>query len=310
MTKKIGFDIGYSTVKVITPDGEYKSEEAVIAINPADNTVVACGREAVALNIRVPGSVKLIHPFSGEMTPDVSYVYAYFSYMLDNLKIKNCRALISFSGAHDDETENAYVKGIQNAGIGTVSVIDPVYAAAQGCTTDGISNSAVINIGASVTDMGCFFMGQSVAQRSNSFAGNAFDRAVMNAVMNKYRYKMTSKEAEKAKLQLLSLTRYEGRTVECDAIKAPYGLPKKLTLNESDIKDGCEAVFDNLCDEIIGMIRALKVEPDKIILTGGTASLDGLKEALSFLLLLPIEVCEEPQYAVIRGIKNILDKMK
>lgn len=311
MAKIFGADIGYSTVRITTPDmdGEYRSEPATVAISVSDGSAVACGEEALSLAKRVPGSVTVVRPFSGEVTPDIRYVSAYFSYVIKKLRLKGATAAVSFSGAHDEETESVYVKGIQKAGARDVVVIDPVYAAAQGCDVVSALDSAIINIGASVTDMGCFSRGAQVASSSNSFGGNAFDRAISAHIMKTYRYRPDACEAERIKLELASLSSVGSKTVEASVMRPTMGLPKKITVSEAEVSGACESVFDNLADEISDMVRPLKPEPDKIILTGGGAKLKGLASALAPLLCLPIQVAPEPEGAVIRGLSELLSKL-
>ncbi len=310
MAKKFGADIGYSKVRIILDGNDtVYSEAAVIAVSVSDGSVVACGDGALEVNERVPGSVRLVRPFSGEMTPEAQYVTAYFSYVIKRLKMKGASLLISFSGAHDDETESVYVKALGKAGAGTVSVIDPVYAAAQGCGVLGVTDAAVINIGASVTDMACYYRSELVATASNAFAGNAFDRAIISDFIKNRRYRPSQSEAERLKLELASLSGTGDKTLECDVIRPGMGLPKKLTVTEAEVSASCENVFENLADSISDMISLLENRPDKIILTGGSAALKGLPNALAPLMLIPIEIAPEPENAVIRGIGKMLEQI-
>ncbi len=310
MKKKLGADIGYSKVRIMLEGNDTVfSEAAVIAVSVSDGSVVACGDGAIAVNERVPGSVKLVRPFSGEMTPEAQYVTAYFSYVIKRLKMKGATLLVSFSGAHDDETESVYVKALCKAGAGNVSVVDAVYAAAQGCGVLGVEDSAVINIGASVTDMACYHRGGQVASASNSFAGNAFDRAIISSFIKNRRYRPSQTEAERLKIELASLSGVGDKTLECDVIRPGMGLPKKLTVTESEISSSCETVFENLADAISDMLREVENAPEKIILTGGSAALKGLPNALAPLVLIPIEVAPEPENAVIRGIGKLLNQI-
>lgn len=310
MAKKFGADIGYSKVRIILDGNDtVYSEAAVIAVSVSDGSVVACGDGALEVNERVPGSVKLVRPFSGEMTPEAQYVTAYFSYVIKRLKMRGASLLVSFSGAHDDETESVYVKALGKAGAGTVSVIDPVYAAAQGCGVTDVSDSALINIGASVTDMACYRRGEQVASASNSFAGNAFDRAIIAGFIKNRRYRPSQSEAERLKLELASLSGVGDKTLEADVMRPGMGLPKKLTVTETEISASCEEVFENLADAISDMIHPLENQPDKIILTGGSAALKGLPNALAPLMLIPIEIAPEPENAVIRGIGKMLGQI-
>ena len=312
MAKLIGVDVGYNTVRVVSASepGEYKSESAVIAISVADGSAVACGNEAIALSERVPGSVTLVKPFSGEMTPEPQYITAYFSYIVKSMKMKGATIALSLSGAHNEETEGVYVKAIQKAGIGKVAVIDPVYAAACGCNIKGARNSAIINIGASVTAMGCFEKGEMSETRSNAFAGNAFDRAIISKVLTDHKCRPSLEEAEKIKLELLSLSGEGDKTYEACAIRPGLGLPKKVTLTSKEVFSACEGVFESLADEISDMVRNRKVEPDKVILTGGSAKISGLAGALSPLLLIPIEIAESPDLSIIRGLESLLPRLK
>lgn len=312
MAKFFGADVGYGTVRVVVlgEEGVYRSESAVIAISIADGSAVACGDEAVEISERIPGSVTLVRPFSGEMTPEPQYITAYFSHIVKRMKLKGATLALSLSGAHDEETESVYVKAVQKAGVGAVSIVDPVYAAARGCGVSGAASSAVVNIGASVTDMGCFVNGEQVASRSNSFAGNAFDRAISTSIIKNHRYRPSENEAERIKKELATLSEPTDKTYTARVIRPALGLPKNLTLTSKEVSAACEGVFDDLSDEISDMIRGVRPEPDKLILTGGGANLSGLAASLSPLLLIPIEVAERPELSVIRGLEVILPDLK
>lgn len=310
MAKKFGADIGYHTIRIVLPGEEpiYRSEPAIIAISIADSTVVACGEEALRTAARVPGSVKLIRPFSGQMTPDPCYLTAYFSYIIKRLRMKGADLILSLSGAHDEETEALFVSTAQKAGAREVVVLDAVYAAAQGCGVSAIGDSAIVNIGASVTDMGAFSRAKQVAAKTGEFAGNAFDRAILAMALKNHRHRITPEEATRVKEEIGTLTPVGGRTAVVEGMR-PWGLPKKLTLTEEEVSAALEGVFDSLADEIVAMLRTLKVEPDKVILTGGGAKLDALESALAPLLCLPVEVAKEPENAVIRGIGVVLEQL-
>ncbi len=310
MAKKIGADIGYNKVRIILDGSDtVYSEASVIALSVSDGSVVACGNDALDVSNRVPGSVKLVRPFSGEMTPEAQYVTAYFSYVIKRLKVRGATILVSYSGAHDEETETVYVRALQKAGAGRVAVVDPVYAATAGCGVLGVEDSAVVNIGASVTDMACYRRNDQVASSSNSFAGNAFDRAIITDLIKNRRYRASLSEAERLKIELASLSGTGEKTAVTNVIRPGIGLPKKLTVTEAEISASCETVFENLADAITEMIRSLSHAPDKIILTGGSAVFKGLPNALAPLMLIPIEVAPDPENAVIRGVGKLLENI-
>ncbi len=55
------------------------------------------------------------------------------------------------------------------------------------------------------------------------------------------------------------------------------------------------------------MTRGMPAEPDKIVLTGGGARLNGLQPTVQALLHFPVVVANKPDEAVINGILQIID---
>lgn len=311
MAKRIGIDIGYSTVRAVTfdPKETYYEQPALIALD-ATGRVSACGEEAVALSERLPGAIKTVRPFSGETMPDPAHAYAYFSFLFRRLKQKGAKVYLSLSGKSDKKTEQLFAEAAQKAGAGTVTIIDAFFAAANGCGVKGAGDSAIVNIGASVTDMGCFSHGKPVAVAGNNYAGNSWDRAVSAYILRNHRLSITREESERLKIAIGTLTPDGERTEEVTVSRPGFGLPKKLTVKDTALAASLEETLDALTDEIVAMTRPLAVEPDKVILTGGSARLSGLAPALAPLLCLPVEVAPEPEKAVIRGLAFVIKTVK
>ena len=93
------------------------------------------------------------------------------------------------------------------------------------------------------------------------------------------------------------------RTAE--AQKVQRQLDKKRSEHER-LQKLLMSLYENLADGISDMLRTLGHAPDKIILTGGSAALKGLPNALAPLMLIPIEIAPEPENAIIRGIGKML----
>ncbi len=311
MAKAFGADIGYHSVKLYLPsaDTAFLSEPAVVALS-GNETVAACGNEALSLAGRVPGTVRLLRPFSGETMPDPAHADAYLAYLVKKYKLRGADLTFSLSGRQDDDTEGIFVEAAQKAGVRDVMAVDPVYAAASGCGVNSVAESAVLNMGASVTDMACFSRGKTVAQASCGYAGNAFDQAIAAHMLKKRRLALSAEETERIKCVLGTLTPEGGKTAEVTALRSAMGLPKKAVVAEEELADCFERVFDRLVDEILLLLRAVRVEPDKLILTGGGAKLAGLPLALAPLVGLPVVAAKDPELAVIRGIAVTMNRGK
>jgi actin-like ATPase involved in cell morphogenesis len=158
--------------------------------------------------------------------------------------------------------------------------------------------------------MGCFEKNKQTLFKSNAFAGNAFDRAIISEVISKHKCRPSLEEAERIKLELLCLSGEGSKTCSISALRPGLGLPKKIELDSSEVFSACEGVFESLADEISDMVRNCKIEPDKVILTGGSAKLSGLVGALTPVLLIPVEIASDPELSVIRGLEVLLPSLK
>ena len=307
MKNTVGLDIGYDTLKLYLPeyDEPYGSEPSLIALN-RDGSIAACGEDAKRLSRRIPGGVSLIHPFSGDRSPLPAHSEAFFRYLVKSRRLKGRDLLLSFSGARDDTVERGFVEAAQKAGFRDIAAVDPLFAALNGCGITAAGESAILNLGASVADMGCFVRGKAAGVRTVSCAGNRFSQAIVSYVFRAHKLSLGREEADAVKAAIGTLSPTGALTYEAVAMRPAVGLPKKITLTENEISAALEGVFDELADEILSLVRGLRAEPDKIILTGGTARLKGLASALAPLLCLPITSPQEPEMTVIRGLAALI----
>ena len=308
MKKRIGIDVGGSKIRAIVGGSkEVISEPSAVALDNDNGKVIACGREALFTAGRVPGSVKVVYPFSGEYAPNADQAGALLTYLLKKLKVRNPDVFVSYSGKQSKESEKIIVRAIQAAGADDVAAVDPAYAAACGCGVDGMGENMIANIGATVTDIAAYCHSKLAAKRTNAFAGNAIDKAISIAIFRKYRMSITPEDAERAKLACASLTSSDDTVFILPATKPTVGLPFRIELKKSEICNFIEPVTDELFDDLIEITRNLAVEPDKIVLTGGTALLDGIAPVLQSLVHIPVRVADNPSEAVIRGLYHIIE---
>ncbi len=307
MSKMIGIDIGARYIRTVIPSEKMTiSEEPALTAVDDRGTVVAYGKEAMLLDSRAPGSVTLkrLIPEDGSEI-DASQAFYVFSKIIKSKRMKGAELYLSLSGCCGGNDEAVFVDAAQRGGAGDVIVINPVYAAANGCGVRSAGDSLVVNIGYASVDMTSFSHGKKVASSSNEFSAISFSNAIISYISEKYHMNITMDEAEKIKHELGSMTAGGNRTAEFRMLRKTLGLPKKLVLTENEISSVMEPIFDELADSIIALIRSLSCEPDKVILTGGGAKLNGLAPALSPLVCLPVEVSERPELAVVRGLAAI-----
>ena len=310
MKKAIGIDIGSANVRLAVAGLETKiySEPAVVAVSRDDGRkVIACGNDANYLWSRIPGGVKLVHPFTGETAPDPLYSEALIRYIIGKGRLRSPDAYLSYSGKHTKEAEKIVVDAAQKGGAGDVISVDPSYAAACGCGYRGMGENIIANIGAAVCDIAAYSHSKLAELRTCGYAGRAVDKSIGTGIFHKYRFSITPDTAESIKLSFVSLTKPADTPFVIPVTKPTVGLPCRLSLTPSEVSGFAEKVTDELIDEIVDVVRNMPAEPDKIVLTGGGAKLNGLPAALESIVRLPVVVANEPENAVIRGIIHIID---
>lgn len=306
----IGIDIGSSNVRLALV-GDYGSvietEPAIVSVDQMKN-VTACGLDSELLMKRSPGSAAVVYPFATAQLPDQDQTQAFFNYLIKSHRLKGSDVFFSYAGERNDELERLYVGAMQKAGIREAYAVDAGYAAAVGCGIKNVGESVIVNVGDKVTDVIAFVHNKPASVFHNGYAGDSFSRAIASYVFKKHRSKIERREADRIKEEIGVLGHSQNKTIEFKAMKTSLGLPERYTLTSSEISGAIEQVFDEFADAIISVTRSLPAEPDKIVLTGGGAKLNGLASQLSPLVSLPVEVADKPEEAIIRGLYNLADK--
>lgn len=314
---KIGIDIGSRNVRaVLAGKSRLICEPAVFALEISGGKILAFGSEALMAASRTPGSMQLIKPFAGDITPDKCFVDYAIKYMTDQLvgeKAQISDIAISFSGVPDRTMESYCVEAAYNAGARNVYIIDTLFAAAIGSGASIESDIVLINVGASVTDMGVYSHSKLVCSRTITAAGNAFDRAVIDEAFENHSVRLSEDEAERVKLEVASLEALPAdseKTAEAVGIYRYSGIQRKIELKGSEFTSQLCEVTEEIVDSVFSMFYDIHFEISSIVLCGGSAQLPGLNSRLAKLIDVPVSVAADPSLCVISGIDALLSGNK
>ncbi|MBQ7604818.1 MAG: rod shape-determining protein [Clostridia bacterium] len=311
MRKKFAVDVGSRYIRAVTEDSPVEKmlcEPSVVAVERDDDRkIAACGSDALRLVERVKGAYRIVSPFSPDKTPNPAYAAALLGHVIKRCNAKRHDVYLSYSGRKSPENDAVVVNAVQETDVGDVVTIDPAYAAGCGCGVRGMGENVIVNIGASYVNMAAYSRSKAVDERVNTYAGNSVDKAISIAIFRKYRLSINPETAENIKLFHASLTESSDLSFAVKCIKPTLGLPFELTLTENEIAGFIEGPVDEFLDDLIDMVRGMPAEPDKIVLTGGGAQLNGLQPTIQSLLHFPVVVANRPAEAVINGILQIIE---
>ena len=296
-SKDIGIDLGTVNILVyVKGEGIIVNEPSVIVVDEQTKKPIAFGEEANKMLGRTPGKIKAIKPMKDGVIADFEMVETLLSYLLKKINIKNKivkpRIIICCPSNITEVEKNAIKEAAERTGAKKVFIEEEPKVAAIGAGLEigEPMGNMVVDIGGGTTDIAVLSLGNIVTSASIKTAGNIKIKIG------------TVKSTKKEKLEI------RGR----DLIG---GLPKTITITSDEVE---EALKESI-NKIISMIKvvleqtppelASDIIENGIMLTGGGAMLQNLKELLEEELKVPVKVAENPLACVAEGTGIMLDKI-
>jgi rod shape-determining protein MreB len=207
-------------------------------------------------------------------------------------------------------TRHALVDALIHAGAQGVYLIPSPAAAAMGAGKDLSVPSAALSlvIGRDVSDIGIYGCGGILAQEGIPFGGHDIDIGICRHIQDRYSMMIGLEQAEKLKSEVLSLT--------------GSGSGSAFTVRGRRLSDGVEVVVElsidemssvmqNIMQPVLLLIRRVmrRATPEMaddflksgMLLSGGSALLDGLRDWLSMELTMPVTIPEDPSAVIAKG---------
>lgn len=320
--KDIGIDLGTVNILVyVKGEGIIVNEPSVIVVDEQTKKPIAFGEEANRMLGRTPGKIKAIKPMKDGVIADFEMVETLLSYLLRKINIKNKivkpRIIICCPSNITEVEKNAIKEAAERTGAKKVFIEEEPKVAAIGAGLEigePIGNM-VVDIGGGTTDIAVLSLGNIVTSASVKTAGNTFDENIIEYVKNKYKLLIGEKTAENIKIKIGTVKSTKKEKLEIRGRDLIGGLPKTITITSEEVE---EALKDSV-NKIISMIKvvleqtppelASDIIENGIMLTGGGAMLQNLKELLEEALKVPVKVAENPLACVAEGTGIMLDKI-
>ena len=320
--KDIGIDLGTVNILVyVKGEGIIVNEPSVIVIDEQTKKPIAFGEEANRMLGRTPGKIKAIKPMKDGVIADFEMVETLLSYLLRKINIKNKivkpRIIICCPSNITEVEKNAIKEAAERTGAKKVFIEEEPKVAAIGAGLEigePIGNM-VVDIGGGTTDIAVLSLGNIVTSASIKTAGNTFDENIIEYIKKKYKLLIGEKTAENIKIKIGTVKSTKKEKLEIRGRDLIGGLPKTITITSDEVE---EALKDSV-NKIISMIKvvleqtppelASDIIENGIMLTGGGAMLQNLKELLEEELKVPVKVAENPLACVAEGTGIMLDKI-
>ena len=322
--KIIGIDMGSDTTRVYSSTSSQIifNEPTCVAIDTNTKKVFETGFLASKIQGKAPYNYQIIHPVMEGMVSDVDAAVS----LLDSV-VSSFRSEQSFRGfgivfsapsKMSKVNQNALVEIGKALQAKEIYLESQAKLAALGAGENIYSPTAtlVCNIGSGITDIACISMGEIVSSTSSHIAGDILDEAIRRYLIQEKHLAIGKKSAQSVKMRIGNISSIsDGSLVEVKGKDTMTSLPSSCIISSSELRRCLVQNISFLCMKISDVIADLDSElasdlvQNGLILTGGSASLMGLKEYMQSMLSIPVRVASNPANAVIDGISLYINKL-
>ncbi|MBI4536419.1 MAG: rod shape-determining protein [candidate division NC10 bacterium] len=319
----LAIDLGTAnTLIYVKGRGIILSEPSVVAIKKGTNQVLKVGREAKEMLGRTPGSIVAIRPLKDGVIADfdvTEQMIRAFIWKTHNRKtLVRPRVIVGVPSGITQVEKRAIRDSADQAGAREVYLIEEPMAAAigAGLPVQEPTGSMIVDIGGGTTEVAVISLSGIVYSQSVRIAGDEMDEAITQYLKRKYNLLIGERTSENVKIQIGSAYPFdEPRKMEIKGRDLVDGIPKTITINDSDIR---EALHDPVYAIVDAVKTALERTPPElaadiaekgIVLAGGGALLHGLDTLISMETHLKVRVADDPLSCVVLGTGKVLDEL-
>ena len=318
--------MGTANTIIICDDKVMVDEPSVVAINTADNKMVAVGRKAQQMIGKGGALIRTIRPLREGVIADFYACEMMIRGMIKMIPKQNklftpsIRMVVCIPSGSTEVEIRAVRDSSEHAGGRDVYMIYEPMAAAIGMGIDVESPEGcmVVDIGGGTTEIAVISLGGIVANKSIKTAGNDLNLDIMEYMSRMHNLKIDEPTAERIKIAVGSALPELEDAPEDYVVIGPNkvtALPMNVPVSYQEIAHCLEKSIAKIENAVL---QALEATPPElyadivkrgIYLTGGGALLHGLSKRLSDKITIPFHVAEDPLHAVARGtgiaLKNV-----
>ena len=322
LSQQVAIDLGSSATRIWIPgQGVVVDEPTAIAIEAANNKVLAVGSAAQEMMGRVSQTLTVSSPLKNGVIVDLDLTVAMVKVFLQKvLKAPfffRPTVAVSVPSAATDTDRQVIFEAMMQLGAGEVVIVDQILAAAIGAGVPiaDASGSLVCQLGAGLAEVGMISLGSVIASQSSPFAGDELDERLQRLVRQQTSLAIGRTAARQLKEKVASFLSDASHNMRVAGQDIVAKVPQEKLIESTDLRP----LLVLLLAEYMKLIRQVlaKVPPeltadviDKgMLLSGGLAKMEGLGQALTEQLQLPVAVVDDPQLSAVRGISQILENL-
>ncbi len=318
-TGGVGLDLGSANLTIcLENEGVVLREPSyVLTLRDDADEVLGVGRDARQMLGRTPKDVALQSPVMDGAVADVELATLLMKSLAEKAlgkrrALEKNRLVVSMATGATRVEHAAAASAVRASGAKRSALIRASIAAALGAglSIEEAKGVMVVLIGGSTTEVAVLSMNGVVAARTTRTGSLALDEAIMRYVRREKGLIIGQRTAEDLKIDLATALEIPMSSVENVTLRgrdARTGKPATAEITSLDVQRAILPALDNLLESIREAFENTPAELAEDLLTngihlsGGGALLEGLRERLSAMLNIPVNISENPQDEVARG---------
>jgi len=314
---EIGIDLGTANILIYSNQkGIILNEPSVVAIDANTKEVVAVGTEAKLMIGKTPQNIIPIRPLRDGVIADYDVTALMLKAFLKKVSkivgssMRKPTIVVCTPSGSTSVERRAIHNAVASYGAKNVHLIEEPVAAAIGAdlpVDEPIAN-VIVDIGGGTSEVGIISFGGVVSCNAVRVGGDKFDDEIIQYIRKKYNVLIGERTAENIKIEIGNADP-EHKEVMADVRGRDMvtGLPKTVEISSKEVH---QALTESL-EQILEAIRATlencppelsgDIVDHGIVLTGGGALLNGLKDWLAKQIIVPVHIAPNPLESVAIG---------
>jgi rod shape-determining protein MreB len=313
-SKDLGIDLGTMFTRLADGAQVIMQEPTIVAIDVAEQKMVAVGQEALDMFGRVPDTIEVARPLTNGVIADYEITETLLQYLLQrasgSMRFIRPRVMISVPYGVTSVERRAVYEAVLEAGSREAHLIQQPLAAALGIDLpiNSPSGNMVICLGGGCTEAAVMAMYGIVSAETLRAGGMDLDEAIISYVRRKYGVIVGPATAEQLKVRIgAAVPQDTENSMEVQGQDQVTGLPRPVTLTTGEI---VEALQDPLKQIVETGRRVLEKTPPELVadiidrgvaLCGGGALLRGIDKLLTRTLGVPAYLVDNPMTCAAEG---------
>ncbi len=318
----IGIDLGTTSVIAYQEGkGIVLSEPSVVAFRKPAGKMIAVGKAAYKMIGRESRSVVVVRPMRDGVVSNFSVTEQLLRYVIMQIcgsEIFKPNIIVSMPGTVTNLEKRTILDVITSSGAGRACLLEEPLAAAVGAGIDTLQPNGVlvVDLGGGTTDVAVITMGSMAVATSIRVAGNALNDSIYKYCKRERGVVIGEQTAEEIKTTIGGAVRRENQ-IAMMAKGKDYisGMPVEFEIDSDEVYYAIRENIRSILNAIHEVLErtppelASDIMEEGILLTGGTALLFGMEEAVYASTGIKTRIADDPVNCVANGIGSVLSNM-